>query len=198
MILEGIVTTRDSHGTVNVAAMGPIVGEGMRSLLLRPYQSTTTYQNLKAHPEGVFHIVDDVELLVRSALNLFDAPPAMVPTSEISGSVLADSCRWYEFRVTELDDSRERTEIQAEIVHTGSLRDFLGFNRAKHAVIEYAILASRLFMLDEADVARHYGEFRTILEKTGSPQEFRAFELVTDYVIKQWPHFRQTVTSLNS
>ncbi|QDU79583.1 hypothetical protein Pla110_12940 [Polystyrenella longa] len=195
MILEGIVTTQNESDEVNVAAMGPIIGEGFQSLLLRPFQSTLTYQNLKVQPAGVFHIVDDVELLVRAALNLFENPPELLPAEQIRGSILAGSCRWYEFQVRELDDSRDRTEIQVDIVHTGERRHFLGFNRAKHAVIEYAILASRLFMLQEEEVFAKYQEFLTILEKTGGPQESLAFELVTDYVIKQWPHFQQAIAS---
>ena len=34
-----------------------------------------------------------------------------------------------------LDDSQERTTIEARIVHRGQRRDFFGFNRAKHAVL---------------------------------------------------------------
>ncbi|MCA9041873.1 MAG: DUF447 family protein [Planctomycetaceae bacterium] len=197
MILEGIVTTFNDQREVNVAAMGPIIGEGMQTLLLRPYQSTATYQNLKVHPQGVFHIVDNVELLVRAALNLLESAPDVFPAERIAGAVLGGCCRWYEFEVRELDDRQERTEIQVEIVHTGKRHDFLGFNRAKHAVIEYAILASRLFMLTEEEVLPQYQQFQTILEKTGGPQEFRAFELVTRYVIQQWPQFQQTLDSLS-
>src|ERR1043166_8198807 len=46
MILEGLVTTLNADGGVNIAPMGPIVDEAMRHLILRPYQTSRTYANL--------------------------------------------------------------------------------------------------------------------------------------------------------
>src|SRR5207244_5580830 len=45
---------------------------------------------------------------------------------------------YYEFRVLSIDEREQRVRIEAEVVHTGRLRDFFGFNRAKHAVVEAA------------------------------------------------------------
>src|SRR6478752_5534400 len=68
MILEGIVTSLDAGGALNVAPMGPIVDESMSRLRLRPYQSSRTYRNLKATGCGVLHVVDDVLLIARAAI----------------------------------------------------------------------------------------------------------------------------------
>ena len=68
MILEGIVTTLNSDGTVNVAPMGPEVDESLTRLVLKPYQTSTTYGNLQRAGQGVFHVTDDVELLARAAI----------------------------------------------------------------------------------------------------------------------------------
>ena len=65
------------------------------------------------------------------------------PADVVAGRILLDACRYYEFRVVELDDREDRTTIVAETVAQGRLRDFFGFNRAKHAVVEAAILATR-------------------------------------------------------
>ena len=129
MILEGIVTTQDSAGVVNVAPMGPIVDETMAMLRLRPFQTSQTFRNLKAVPSGVFHVVDDVLLLAQAAIGRLPAVPPTFPAEKITGVVLAESCRWYEFLVDTLDDSQERAEIMARVVHTGRIRDFFGFNR---------------------------------------------------------------------
>ena len=56
MILEGIVTSLDNAGELNVAPMGPIVDEAMSTILLRPFQTSRTYRNLKEHPQGVLHV----------------------------------------------------------------------------------------------------------------------------------------------
>jgi hypothetical protein len=79
MILEGIVTTLDADGCVNVAPMGPIVDESMTALHFRPFQSSRTYANLKQTQCGVFHVVDDVLLLARAAIDRFESPPETFP-----------------------------------------------------------------------------------------------------------------------
>ncbi|WP_166821812.1 DUF447 domain-containing protein [Thalassoroseus pseudoceratinae] len=182
MILEGIVTTRNANGTVNVAPMGPIVSPTMQTLRLRPFQTSTTYQNLKRGGEGVFHVTDDVLLITRAALGLLEQTPPTFAAETIAGEVLADACRWYEFRVSSLDDSQDRTEIDASVIHTGRLRDFLGFNRAKHAVIEAAILATRIHLLDANDLQRQIEALRSPVEKTAGSAEREAFALVESFI----------------
>ena len=69
MILEGIVTTLNPDGSLNVAPMGPRVeNRSFDRFVLRPYRSSTTYRNLKALGEGVLHVTDDVLLLARAAI----------------------------------------------------------------------------------------------------------------------------------
>ena len=73
--------------------------------------------------------------------------PRRAPADVVTGRILLGSCRYYEFRVVELDDREERTTIVAETAAQGRLRDFFGFNRARHAVLEAAILATRTEIL---------------------------------------------------
>ena len=70
MILEGIVTTVSAAGEINIAPMGPRVEPTMERLLLRPFRTSRTYRNLREHPEGVFHITDDVLLLAQAAIGV--------------------------------------------------------------------------------------------------------------------------------
>src|SRR6266511_2454879 len=114
MILEGIVTTISSSGALNVAPMGPRVDARMERFLLRPYRTSQTYTNLKEYGEGVLHVTDDVLLLARAAVG--SVMPPLVPAEHVRGFVVADSCRWYEFRVASLDDHEERTSIVVETV----------------------------------------------------------------------------------
>ena len=182
MILEGIVTTKNADGTINIAPMGPIVDAVMETLILRPFQTSTTYANLKRHPEGVLHVTDDVLLLAKAAIGQLDTPPETIAAEHVDGVVLTDACRWYEFRVTSLDDREERTYIEADVVHVGWLRDFFGFNRAKHAVIEAAILATRLHLLARDEVLSEFDRLAVPVEKAAGPQEREAFALLQDYV----------------
>ncbi len=173
-ILEGIVTTVDADGSMHLAPMGPRVSPDGRRLLLRPFPTSHTFRNLKAHGEGVLHVTDDVMLLARAALG--EAPPQPARAAErVKGFVLTGACRFMEFVVRSLDESGERVHIEAEVVHSGVVRDFWGFNRGKHAVLEAAILATRFHMLNLDEAAAEYTRLRTIVDKTGGDAEHEAF-----------------------
>lgn len=154
----------------------------MERLTLRPYRTSTTYRNLKRSGQGVFHVTDDVELFARAAIGALETRPALLPATGVEGVILADACRWYAFRVTGLDDRQERTTIECHVVDRGWLRDFLGFNRAKHAVLEAAILATRIGLLPPRQIQEDYQRLKILVEKTAGAQERRAFELLEAYV----------------
>ena len=182
MILEGIVTTLNADGSVNISPMGPQVDEAMKCLVLKPYQTSTTYQNLKRTGEGVFHVTDDVELIAHAAVGAPDPLPALEPARGVTGKVISGACRWYALRVRSLEDSQERTEIVCDVVARGHLRDFFGLNRAKHAVLEAAILATRIEFLPADDIRTQLDRLRPLVDKTGGAAEQRAFAFLTDFV----------------
>ena len=182
MLLEGLVTSLSSTGELNLAPMGPIVEGNFSGLVLRPFQTSTTYRNLKQRPCGVFHITDDVLLIAKAALDRLPAIPETILAQCIDGRVLADCCRWYEFEVVSYDDSSDRTRLEARVVHVGHVRDFVGFHRARHAVLEATILATRLHLIPEADIRLQLSALASPVDKTASPREREAFALVCDYV----------------
>lgn len=176
LILEGLMTTLSADGSVNISPMGPIVDESMSELMLRPYQTSTTYRNLKRTRQGVFHVTDDVELIAHAALGQPDPLPPLAPVSSVTGQMITTACRWYALQVRTLDDSAERTEIICDVVDRGTLREFFGFNRAKHAVLEAAILATRVALLPAEDIRAEIARLKSPVQKTGGPAELRAFE----------------------
>lgn len=184
MILEGIVTTLSPEGAVNIAPMGPRVEAGWDRFLLRPFPTSQTYRNLKAHGEGVLHVTDDVLLLARAAVGPVEPPPALAPAGRVRGFFLQDACRYYEFRITALDEREERVRMTAEVVGSGRLRDFFGFNRAKHAVVEAAILATRTDFLPAAEIEAEYRRLAVLVDKSGGPQEHEAFAFLRDHVAR--------------
>lgn len=185
MILEGIVTTVNADGSVNVAPMGPRVDESMSQFVLRPYRSSATYRNLKRTRAGVFHVTDDVEMLARAAIDRWDVPPSLRPAEVVEGWLLETACRWYAFKVVSLADASDRTTIECRTVTQGRLRDFFGFNRAKHAVVEAAILATRIGLLPADEILGEYRRLAVIVEKTAGAQERRAFALLREHVEAQ-------------
>lgn len=187
-----------SPTSINLAPMGPIVDASFSQLTLRPFTSSTTYKNLKATGQGVFHITDDALLIARGAIGKLTAISESTSQSaqriqsaqnvlvkaatKVSGVVLADACRAFEFRVTLLDDSQERTHIEAEVVHSEILREFLGFNRAKHAVLEAAILATRIHLTGTSPVLTEYDKLQVIVDKTGADDEHTAMRELREFV----------------
>ena len=123
MILEGIVTTLNEDGSVNVSPMGPEVDRPLTRFVLKPFQTSRTYQNLKRTGGAVFHVVDDVELLARCAVGEPDPMPELLPRTDLPAPVLAEACRWYALEVALLDDASERTRIECRLTQQGTLRD---------------------------------------------------------------------------
>ena len=181
-ILEGIVTTLLADGAPNISPMGPIVDARMKQLWLRPFRTSTTFRNLKRTGGGVFHVTDDVQLLAQAAVGQPDPLPRLVSAEAIDGVVLADACRWYAFEVESLDDSGERTSVVARVVDRGVLREFAGFNRAKHAVIEAAIFATRVHLLGAEPVLREFDRLAEIVAKTGAAAEHQALAFLRQHL----------------
>lgn len=181
-ILEGVVTTLDPGGEVHIAPMGPLVDDRLERLWLRPFRTSTTFQNMRRTGIGVFHVTDDVELVARAAIGRLDAAPHVIAAANVPGAILADACRWYAFEVESLDESAERTSLVARIVDRGVQREFFGFNRAKHAVVEAAILATRVHLLDAEQLLAEFERLALPVGKTGAAAEVRAFALLRDYV----------------
>lgn len=183
MILEGLVTTTNADGSPHVAPMGPRVeGPSFSRFLLRPFPSSQTYRNLRMHPEGVLHVTDDVLLLAKAAVGKVAPFPATRPAEQVSGFMLTDACRCFEFRVAHFDDAEQRVRIDAEVVFSRTIRDFFGFNRAKNAVLEAAIFATRLHLIPRDEIVTEYQKLRVIVDKTGGVAELEAMTFLEDHL----------------
>ena len=147
-ILGLVVTTINAGSSVNCAAMGVEWGE--RRIVVKPFRGTRTLRNLRATEAAVVHLTDDVLLFSQAALG--DPHPPTHPAVGIEGAVLDDACSWREVRVEAIDDAEPRTRVSTVVVNSGIGREFLGLNRACHAVVEASILASRARLLDAEDI----------------------------------------------
>ncbi len=174
MIIETIVTTLDPEGAVNVAPMG--VEWYDDRLLVKPFLDTTTFRNLRDTRAAVVNLTDDVRIFVHAALLNAQAPT--LPASVVRGVVLAAACSWREVEVTSIDDTPPRSRIETRVVHSGTRGEFLGFNRARHAVLEATILATRLHLVSHAEIRKQVDALAVLVEKTAGPREHEAWALV--------------------
>lgn len=182
MIIEGLVTSIDPTERLNVAPMGPVVVGNFEALILRPFQPSATFRNLSTLRAGVFHITDQVDIIAQAVTGTLTTLPPTEPARSIPGRVLSNCCRWFEFTIDSVDDSAPRSLMPATIRHAEEKRPFFGFNRAKHAVIEAAILATRLHLISRHDVSSALTFLAPAVEKTGGPTELQAWQLITDFI----------------
>src|SRR5207248_1185155 len=131
---------------------------------------------------GVLHVHDDVLLLAQAAVGPVEPPPECFPARVVRGEVLAGACQAFEFRVAARDDSQPRLTLVAEVVQTHTLRPFLGFNRARHAVLEAAILATRTALLPLDEIEAEFRRLAVLVQKTGGPREHEAFAFLERFV----------------
>jgi hypothetical protein len=182
VIVETIVTTVDAAGRINVAPMGvewdPSADPAR--IVLKPFLETTTYRNVDATRAATVNIVDDVRIFARAAISNPDY--ATVPAQRIAGVVLADCCAWREVEVVSADRTPPRSRIETRVVHQGTNRDFIAFNRAHHAVLEAAIYATRVRMLPRPFLESELQRLQVIVDKTAGPREFEAMALLTDFI----------------
>jgi hypothetical protein len=182
-IIEGVVTTLNADGDVHISPMGPLVGDRMDWLWLRPFRTSITFRNLVRQPAGVFHVTDDVQLLAEAAIGQPHPTPPTVRADKVNGAILADACRWYAFLIEWIDDSTDRATALARVVDAGVRREFFGFNRAKHAVVEAAILATRVHLVDQREILAEFERLATPVAKTGAAEERTAFDLLRRHVL---------------
>ena len=131
------------------------------------------------------HVSDDVLLFARAAIGELEMNSVeTVPAEVIDGCVIADACRWYEFTVTFVDESSDRAIFKCKTLNTEKCREFWGFNRGKHAVLEAAILATRVAFLPAAEIQEQFRRLETIVHKTGGEDEEQAFALLKAFVEK--------------
>jgi uncharacterized protein len=174
LIIETVVTTINPDGSVNCGAMG--VEWDTERIAIKPYRGTRTLRNLRATGAAVVNLTDDILLFSQAALG--DPHPPTRPAASVDGAVLEDACSWREVRVEAIDDGAERARVSTIVVDGGTGREFLGFNRACHAVLEASILASRARMHPAEEIRAELERLQVLVDKTGGARERQAMAYV--------------------
>jgi hypothetical protein len=174
-----VLTTLNPDGSVNCGAMGVEWGE--ERIVVKPFRGTRTLRNLRARREAVVNLTDDILLFVQSALA--DPHPATRPAAAVDGAVIADACSWREVRVEAIEEGGPRARIETRVVGRGAGREFLGFNRACHAVLEASILASRVRLLPHEEIRAELARLQVLVDKTAGPREREAMDFVLARVL---------------
>lgn len=172
MIQELIVTTQNQSGVPHIAPMGVhILDDG---LLILPFRPSTTLNNLLETKTAVLNYCDDVRVFAGCLTGRRDWP--LQAAEKIDGQVLACTLAHSEVEVVRVEEDAVRPKVFCRILHTVNHAPFSGFNRAQYAVLEAAILISRLERLPLAKIEAELDYLRIGFEKTAGERERVAWD----------------------
>jgi uncharacterized protein len=171
MIRETIVTTVNAQGEPHLAPLG-LIAEG-ESWLLAPFHPSTTLENLRRAPFAVANLTDDVRVFAGCLTGRRDWP--LSPASLVAAPRLANALAHLELVVAEVREDAQRPRFVCRVVHTQAHAPFLGFNRAQAAVIEGAVLISRLHMIPRAEIESELARLEIVVGKTAGAAELEAW-----------------------
>jgi uncharacterized protein len=177
-IYEVIVTTLVDDGSVHTAPMG--VWEEKGGFVVAPFKPSTTYNNLSRHPECVVNCTDDVRVFAGSVTGRRRWPTRTA--YYVRGGFLAQALAHSELIVTEVRETDSRTYFYCQVIYRMNHAPFRGFNRAQSAIIEAAILVSRLAFLSIEEIGRELDILQRTVNKTAGPQEREAWEWLMERV----------------
>jgi len=178
MIHETIVTTALATGGAHVTPLGICREAGL--VVLAPFLPSTTLDALLASRCAVVNTTDDVRVFAGCIVGRRDWP--LVPASRIAGFRLAAALAHEELELVDVEDDPVRPRLRCRVVHAATHAPFRGFNRAQAAVIEAAILVSRLDRLQAGKIDAELAYLTIAIEKTAGPAEREAWNWLVDAI----------------
>jgi hypothetical protein len=179
MILEVLLSTLDQDGSPRIVPAGVRWGE--THLELFSYRTSRTCDNLLKGRGAVANLCDDALLFVRCALDeAAKKEQPCRPSGRVPGAILERACSYRELRLLAALGEGERICFSCEVVGTGTIREFLGFNRAAGALLELAVAATRRALLPEEAWKPLWNQACRCVERTGGPRELEALSVLQD------------------
>jgi uncharacterized protein len=169
LIRETIVVTADAADVPHIAPLG-LIAEG-EHWIIAPFRPSTTLENLRVRPFAVANLTDDARVFAGCLTGRRDWPL----TRAGAGYRLAETLSHWELEVVETRDHAERPRFLCRVANRSAHAAFDGFNRAFAAVVEAAVLASRLDFLPPAEIEAEFARLKIVVGKTAGPREFEAF-----------------------
>jgi hypothetical protein len=183
-IRESIVTTLNADGSAHIAPLGLI--EQPPYLVIAPFHPSRTLDNLHRDPVACVSYTTDVRVFAGCVSKRWTEWP-VVKTERLPGWRLADCLAHAELEVIETIENLQRPRFVCSVAHERSHAPFRGFNRAQAAVVEAAILVSRLHMLTREKVQAEMAYLRIAIDKTAGDAEREAWEWLADTVERALP-----------
>ena len=178
VIFEAVVTTVSPQGQPHVAPMGVRYRPGV--VVLMPFVPSTTLANILATRHAVLNIVLDTRVFAGCVTGRKEWP--MLPAERIPGVRLACAMSHVELTLQSVSDDAQRPVLHLARVHEAQHAPYVGFNRAQAAVIEGAVLVSRLHMLPPDKIDTEMAYLQIAIDKTAAPEEHEAWRWLQEAV----------------
>ena len=178
VIYETVVTTVSREGVAHIAPMG--VRYDAAQVVLMPFKPSTTLANIEATGHAVLNLVTDTRVFAGCVTGRKHWP--LQPTERIAGVRLAAALGHVELTLAERRDDLQRPVLRMARVHQVTHAPFIGFNRAQAAVLEGAILVSRLHLLAADKIEREMAYLQIAIDKTASADEREAWAWLREAV----------------
>ena len=180
MIQETIVTTINKEGIAHIAPMGVhVVGD---EFVILPFKPSTTLNNLLETGAAVLNFCDDVRVFAGCLTGRRDWP--LRAAEKVVGRYLVDTLAHTELKLTRIEDDELRPKLFCQAVHAVNHKPFQGFNRAQYAVLEAAILVSRLDRLPWDKIQSELDYLRIGLDKCAGERELEAWGWLMQAIAK--------------
>ena len=178
MIWEAVVTSVSSAGQVHIAPMGFREVDGR--VVLAPFRPSTTLDNLLATRCAAVNLSDDVRVFAGCLTGRREWPT--LPCEQIGCVRLDGALAHRELRLARVEQDEQRPRLHFDVVLERTHAPFRGFNRAQAAVVEAAILVSRLHMLPPEKIDREMNYLAIAIEKTAGPREREAWSWLVERI----------------
>ena len=170
-IVETIVTTVNAEGQAHIAPLGLIEdGDGW---IIAPFRPSRTLDNLMANPAAVASHPGDVRVFAGCVTGRRDW--ATTAADRVKGVRLADCVSHWELAVERITEDPQRPRFHCRLVHAASHAVWSGYNRAEAAVIELAVLSTRLSMLPPEKIDAELAYLDIAISKTAGAREREAW-----------------------
>jgi uncharacterized protein len=178
MICETIITTIDTAGIPHVTPFG-VRYEG-ENIVISPYKPSTTLTNILTTKNAVMNLTDDVRVFAAALTNR--QAWQLLKANQINGFRLANCLEHLELALIEVRDDAVRPQLILQKIQTQHHQAFKGFNRAQAAVIELAVLVSRLHLLPIEKVQAEMQYLQIAIDKTAGENELLAWAWLVEKV----------------
>lgn len=170
-IVETIVTTSSAAGEPHIAPLG-LIEDGAR-WIIAPFKPSKTLDNLRENPFAAASHTDDVRVFAGCVTGRKSWP--LTTTTEVAGARLESCVSHWELKVARVIEDDLRPRFSCEIVLEETHSGWQGFNRAQAAVLELAVLTTRLHMLPAEKIEAELKYLDIAISKTAGPRELEAW-----------------------